>query len=126
MESLDFGKYKYVYYAHCVAIYDCTQETEDMAVLRTLFPNHVIYNPNNPEAVKCYNVYGMQYFFDIVGSCEVLVFRALPDGHITAGVADEIQCALDNHIPVIEMPSLFKRRLDIDQTKSYLKEIGAR
>jgi hypothetical protein len=57
----------------------------------------------------------------------VLAFRALPDGTIPSGVAQEIKWAGEAGIPVIELPSAVNRRtLTLDQTREYLKEIGQR
>ena len=66
-------------------------------------------------------------FKPLVLSCEALAFRALPDGSIPSGVAQEIQWAVQAGLPVIELPSAVNRRtLTIEQTREYLSEIGQR
>jgi hypothetical protein len=68
-----------------------------------------------------------QVFKPLAQTCDLLVFRALPDGAIPAGVAKEIQWAEEVNVPVIELPSALSRRtLTLAQTKQYLKEVGQR
>ncbi len=66
-------------------------------------------------------------FKPLVASCDVLVFRALPDGTIPAGVFKEMTWAQANGTPILELPSATSRReLTVAETKQYLKEIGQR
>lgn len=116
-----------IYYAHCMSIYKTPQENRDMAALKTMFPNDKIYNPSEDVfAEQGYQLKGMEYFTELVSNCDVLVFRALPDGQIPAGVAKEIDAAVDNNLVIIELPSFYRRRLDVADTRAYLKEIGFR
>lgn len=58
---------------------------------------------------------------------DVVAFRALPDGRIPAGVAKEIEWAQANGIPVIELPAnLSGRKMSVEHTREYLREIGVR
>lgn len=68
-----------------------------------------------------------EVFEPLVASCDVLVFRALPDGSVPAGVLQEIRWAEERKIPVLEIPSWHLRRvLTVEETRTYLKEIGQR
>lgn len=130
-----------VYYAHCQAIYDTPQEKRDVETLEKL--GFIVVNPNSPEHVdmvkKIKNMpekysmegieYGrvMEYFTGLVNKCDILAFRALPDGAIPAGVAKEIEDARNENKPIIELPSSVLRRvISVDQTREYLKEVGQR
>ena len=120
-----------VYYAHCVSIYDTPQETRDVETLTRL--GFEVYNPNNPEAVEHVEILRragadyMDFFRVLVQGFDALAFRALPDGYIPAGVAKEIQWALDAGRPVIELPaSILRRTLPLEQTREYLRAVGQR
>lgn len=113
------------YYAHCIAIYDTAQEDRDLTTIRQLGYEPV--NPNCPECAEGYKKEGMAFFKKFVDECYVIVFRALPDGAIPAGVASEIEYFVRVGKPVIELPSQMSRRvLSIEQTREYLQEVGQR
>lgn len=144
-----------VYYAHCIALYNTVQERRDIDTLLVTFqagPVEIV-NPNSPEVEqRCSELrkeveyingridqgYQAQrldaseiimsgVFKPLVRSCDVLAFRALYDGSVTAGVAKEIEYALEASIPVIELPSsVLRRTLNVEQTREYLREIGQR
>lgn len=122
-----------VYYAHCLAIYDTPQEARDMQTLFRL--GFDPYNPNSPEveakitAHKAANPNGnyMEFFRSLVTGCDALVFRALPDGRIPAGVAKEIDYAREANMPVFELPSrILGRTIGVEETREYLREVGQR
>jgi len=134
---------KKIYYAHCQAIYNTPQEQRDIETLKLL--GFDVVNPNEPKHQKAvaelkkksennpflkanYNV--MNYFYDLVKTCDALAFRALPDGSIPAGVGGELSNLIFKgafSIPVIELPSGIKRRvLTVEQTREYLEEVGQR
>lgn len=88
-----------VYYAHPMSYYGTTAEADDIAAIEDKFPGvHVhIENPNQPEwqaraqAAKHAGYTGMEPFLEYVAKeADVVVFRAMSDGFITAGVAKEI------------------------------------
>lgn len=119
------------YYAHPMYTYGSTLEQRDLELLDAL--NFEVVNPNCPEVqigLKDYiELHGisktMEYFTDIVASCDVIAFRALPDGRLLSGVAAEVQYAINTDIPVIELPRLLeKRMMDYPETKEYLTELG--
>jgi hypothetical protein len=95
---------------------------------------HEIVNPSDfihadeviqMKADGCSGAEIMIYFAEEVTKCDALAFRALPDGAIPAGVAEEIKIALTRGMPVIELPSSVQRRtLSVDLTREYLKESG--
>jgi hypothetical protein len=99
-----------VYYAHCMALYDTPQEKRDVQTLK-LDLGWDVLNPNCPEhhcgAVQAREEAphdphaSMLYFKPLVESCNLLAFRALPDGAIPAGVFMEIKWARDAGIPVV-------------------------
>lgn len=110
-----------VYYAHHMSIYGTPQERRDVELLESL--GFEVVNPNTPEHDGQYGSGGMKYFMQVASECDLIAFRALPDGSITAGVADEIKAGP----PVIELPSGIRRRtLDIAQTLETLRELGQR
>lgn len=111
-----------VYYAHFKGIYNTLREAKDLDILRKLFPNADIINPNSSEHASAYKNDGMKHFTDIVKSSDCVVFRALSNGKITAGVWQEIKVAKDNHIPVIELPNLINRKLSVKKTRHIFNE----
>jgi hypothetical protein len=118
-----------------MALYGTPQEVRDVALLEAL--GFDVDNPNNPvTATRCLSLHESgvdsgaimeRVFKPRAETCDVLVFRALPDGSIPAGVAKEIEWALAAGKPVIELPSGFRRRvLTVEQTREYLAEVGQR
>ena len=117
------------YYAHCMALYDTPQEERDIATLEGL--GFKVENPNSPlhkeesEGMSSPGI--MAYFCDRVRECDVLAFRALPDGRIPAGVQKEIDQAICSEMPVIELPNaLLGRRMTVEETREYLRDSGQR
>lgn len=114
-----------IYYAHCIAIYNTNQEQRDLETLRQLGFEPV--NPNEPAHEDGYNHCGMDYFLKFVGLCDAVVFRAMPDGSIPAGVAKEVGWFIKAGKPVIELPSCITRRaLGVESTREALRECGYR
>ena len=120
------------YYAHCQANYNTPQEARDLFLLNAL--GFEVRNPNSPsvqaeiEHLKAAGVDDkMELFRPIVDACDWLVFRALPDGSIPAGVAKEIGWARLAGKPVLELPTAVSRRtLSVDATREYLRDVGQR
>lgn len=111
-----------IYYAHCKAIYDTPQEQQDVELLERL--GLQVVNPNDDKHKPNWAEKGMEYAHFIVGSCEALAFRALPDGSIPAGVGYEIDIARKLNFPIIEIPSTAQRRiLNIEETRDYIREV---
>lgn len=119
------------YYAHTMTSYGSTIEEQDLGTLQSL--GFEILNPNHPDHQLGCEQYAdlngkdkiMEYFGNLVMSCDVIAFRSLPNSDILSGVAFEIQKALEYSIPVIELPcSLNNRMMEYPETKQYLIELG--
>lgn len=117
-----------IYYAHPLNLYNTKQEERDVYFLRMLFQESTIVNPNSPDIDALYKTtWSMEVFFDLIKECDLFVFRATPSGRITAGVAAEINVAIEYGIPVLELPSMIvSRAMSIEETRAYLREVGQR
>ena len=135
-----------IYYAHCVALYNTPQEKRDIQLMDLLFPTSTLINPNSPSVeARCTAIRDEiarnheeflrdagaeimdRVFMNLAQTCDLLVFRALPDGTIPAGVYKEITWAEEANVPILELPSALKRReLTLPQTRQYLAEVGQR
>ncbi len=122
------NKIKKIYYAHPITLYNTPQEERDLAFLNFLWPEAEIYNPNSKHDTKKYKEFGMQWFLDRVGDCDLVVFRSFPGGKIGAGVWSEIEYGETIcEIPVMEIPIIMEsRRLTVDDTREYLNHGGKR
>jgi len=119
------SKPKKVYYAHPISIYDTAQEKRDITLLEQM--GFEILNPNTPEYDASYKKGGMDIFKEAVENCDMLAFRAFPDGSIPAGIAKEIEFAKAKQIAIFELPSrIAKRTLSVESTREYLSEVGYR
>jgi len=122
------------YYAHDMYLYNTQQEKRDIQLLELL--GFKVINPNTKKVqediTNLKKVHGddfdyMKYFHDIIYNCDVVAFRSIPNGHIPAGVGNEVTYAILEKIPVFELPSSIDARImSIDFTREYLKEIGQR
>lgn len=139
-----------IYYAHCIAIYHTPQENRDVELIESVFTGATVINPSSRaiaddcEAVRRdvanFNKYRLagppqdpsnevmeRVFKPLAQKCDLLVFRALPDGMIPAGVYKEITWAVEAGVSILELPSATSRReMSTTQTRQYLKEIGQR
>ena len=112
-----------VYYAHCMALYNTPQEKRDVVLLRKL--GFEVVNPNTKECDQGAKLYGMHYFKRFAKTCDLVAFRALPDGAIPSGVALELEWFKELSKPVIELPSGVERRgISREATRQYLREVG--
>jgi hypothetical protein len=113
------------YYAHSLHLYNTSQEERDVLLLESL--NFKVINPNAQRHFEAYKKEGMDYFANLVKSCDVLAFRAYPNGKIPAGVHFEATFAINNDMPVFEIPWGFNRRgLSVEETREWLHELGQR
>ena len=122
------------YYAHCMAIYNTPQESRDVALISGL--GFEVVNPNNLEVendmirIKQDGTLTddkFDYFRRFSKECDVICFRALPDGSIPSGVAKEIEYFQEENKPILELPSGISRRgINKEQTREYLREVGQR
>ena len=119
------------YYAHTKISYGSTQELHDIRLLEELGvevinpntlvieENFKVFVTNNPEREP------MEFFTDVVHSCDIIAFRAMPDGKIPSGIAFEVKYAQSRYIPIIELPNdLSDRFLTYPQTKKYFTNLG--
>jgi hypothetical protein len=119
-----------VYYAHCLAIYNTPQEERDIKLLADM--GFQVENPNQKHHSDAYlkirqeGGSPMEYFTDLVQQCDAVAFRGLPGGLIPAGVFKEVSIALEKEMPVIELPCYFNRATSVEETRTFLKEIGER
>ena len=121
---------KTAYYAHCMAIYGTKQERDDVKRIRQM--GFRVVNPNSDthkarvadmKSEGCTGREIMKYFIEVASRCDVIVFRALPDGKIPAGVDKEINSFIDSNKPVVELPFLSKRkRLSVIETSNYTRK----
>ena len=110
-----------------MSIYDTKQEIRDLELLASL--GYEILNPNQKHHQEACRTYEnpMVYFEELVKSCDVVAFRALPDGKIPCGVYKELNVAYEHGLPVFELPVNIKlRSMDLETTRAYLTEIGER
>ena len=119
------------YYAHCKSIYNTAQEKRDVEILTSL--GFEVVNPSEFDQVKLderklkgENVMET-VFLPEIAACDVVAFRALPDGSISSGVFAECSECVRLNKPLIELPSgLCRRALNLEQTREYLTESGQR
>jgi hypothetical protein len=123
---------KTVYYAHCMDIYDEPQETEDLVLLSDL--GFRVFNPNNGLTqvhVSLAKEKGLdvmeEVFLTAVQNCDLLAFRAQPDGRLAPGVAKEIMYAADAGMPIVQVPTGMKMEvIPVREIQNHLDLIGKR
>lgn len=120
-------KKRYAYYARPISIDNTAQSDRDVELINSLgFKAHPTGNRKKDALVR-YREIGMEAFRPYVEESRILVFRAFPDGSIGAGVALEIQWAIECSIPVLEIPRQIARRsLSVSDTRAMLSELGQR
>ena len=77
---------------------------------------------NNPSGNS------MDYFLDVVKTCDLLAFSAVDGDKLTSGVVKEVLYALSTKMPVIEIHTIDslnpKRFMSLEKTREYLKRNG--
>lgn len=120
---------KKAYYARCQSLYGTHQEGRDIALIEGI-GYEVIPFPDQADILrlKKLNINVMELVFQpLVLKADILIFRALPHGPIPAGVGQEIEWALEADMPIIELPNaLTARRMTIEDTREYLRDVGQR
>jgi hypothetical protein len=116
---------KKAYYAHAITLFNSLQEKEDIELIVNL--GFEVVNPNSEEHTAGYEKHGMEYFYQIIKNCDLILFRAFPDGAIPSGIHKEISYAQRLQKIVLELPNLIDNRaLSVTETKDYLKITGRR
>lgn len=114
-----------IYYARPINLYNTPQDQRDLRLMEAL--GFEVVNPNKEELQKRYQTEGMNVFLKAVSDCNALAFRAFPDMSISAGVVKEIAKADELNLPVFELPTITSNRiLSVDDTRNWLKLLGAR
>ena len=97
---MDTDKQITCYYAHPMNFYGSEQEQRDIKLLEGMYLK--VLNPNTPEHQEA-GTGNIDYFIALAIKCDMIAFRALPDGKLSLGVAAEIEAC--KHLPTIELPS---------------------
>lgn len=93
----------------------------------------VVENPDTPPHQEGYRHRGMGHFIDVVSACDALAFMRFPSGEIGAGVAKEIERALQCKLPVFDVSdgklhpvghSMPGPILTVEKTRAILKAEG--
>ena len=114
-----------VYFARPISLYDTPQDERDLRLLKQL--GFEVVNPNKKELSVRYEKEGMNVFYEAIEDCDALAFRSFPDLSISAGVYGEIQKAEEIGCLIIELPTITSSRvLSVDDTRAWLKYLGAR
>jgi hypothetical protein len=66
-----------------------------------------VENPDMPWHQDGYKSHGMDYFLDVVRTCDILAFLPFPNGKIGAGVGKEIEAALTAGLTVFDVTADF-------------------
>ena len=130
------------YFAHPLSDYDTQFEARVLGYLKCL--GHDVTNPNQKRHENAYRELvnhgrgdAFEYFTRLVLRCDAVAFVRMPSGDVSAGVAKEVQCALEHGREVIEVTlsghgGLQSRRmlsvppsavLSIEDTRAQLKTL---
>ena len=113
------------YFARPIHLYKTKQDERDILLIKNL--GFEIVNPDKEELQRRYKKEGMAVFTKAVKDCELLIFRAMPDGKISAGVFKELKQAQADDKPVLELPTILESKvLSVEDTRTYLRLIGNR
>lgn len=121
-----------IYYAHPINLYGTPQEKRDVKLLvemgfEVINPSYVAYQSEYQMRKENNDPNPFRFFKELAVETGNAAFRAFPDGTIGAGVYGEIMAVKQAGGLVIELPSMLEcRGLSVDQTRAYLKELGAR
>lgn len=114
-----------VYFARPIHQYNSPQDKRDIELLEKM--GYEVVDPNTKELSEKYKEEGMEAFYKVIENVDGLAFRAFPDMAIGAGVAGEIQKALDTGKWIVELPTVTSKRiLSVGDTRVYLNLLGAR
>jgi len=116
------NKIEKIYFLHPENLYNTPQEERDLNLIKYLWPDASIYNPNSKKDEQKYKEYGIEWFLDRIADCQLIIFRRFIDGKI--GVTDLIKIkygTVDCAIPILELPIILEsQQLSINDTMEYL------
>ena len=79
-----------IYFAHPISIYNTIKEFALLGVIKLLFKDCVITNPNSVYNESKYIIHGMDFYFSLIDDCDTVVFIPFDDGYVSAGVTKEV------------------------------------
>lgn len=80
-----------IYFAHPVSDYGQPREKACLDLIKKHFPDAEILNPNQLVHNEAYKTQGMEYFENLVQSCDALVFTGFEDAEVGMGVFREAE-----------------------------------
>jgi len=104
-----------IYYAHPIEFYHTAREYKELEIIREHFPGAEIVNPStirHPHE-------DIEFFTSLVDSCDIVVYSDL-GGFITAGVATEVEYALDHDKPVYRLDWRTGEIVEVKEIKDVL------
>ena len=109
------------YYARPITHYNTESDKKALCFLRGL--GLEIEDPNQEKYQVAYKEKGMEVFLEAIDTCNLLVFRSLWNGKVTAGVLKEVSHAYHNNIPVMEYrPTISNtREMSVEETRKAIK-----
>ena len=119
---------KTVYYSHCMTNYNTEQEKQDVALLKSI--GFIVCNPNTTKHRQDAHFYPsgmlrMKFYMDLAVSCDLIAFRTLENGTVSAGVALEVEAMMKLGKPVIELPYYHKlKKLTYSATLKHIRRNG--
>lgn len=121
-----------IYFAHPINTYNTIIEDYFLEFFSN--PDIEIINPNNSIHQEGYKKFGMNYFKELVQSCDKLYALGFPDNSIGAGVAKEMNWMREKGGTVIFLPFFEKyeemvvvcenqfKVLSVEETRERLKK----
>ena len=87
-----------LYFAHPISIYNTRKESVllDMITKTSFLSYPEVLNPNSQYHECQYKIKGMDYFLNLVDSCDALIIYPFEDGYIGAGIVKEALRAIDS------------------------------
>lgn len=131
-EELFIGASRFVmkcYYAHCISDYHTNKSRSHIKYLKQL--GFEVIDPSSKKYEKCVKKMReegktgkqvMDYFVEIVKTCDLLAFAVATTNKISAGVKKEIDTMREMEKPVIQMPEFNSlETMTIEETREYIK-----
>ncbi len=109
-----------IYFAHPINTYNTILETYFLEHF-SQFPKVEIINPNSPEHQLGYSANGMEYFKELVQSCDKLYAFGFSDNSIGAGIAKEMNWMKEKGGIVVFLPffSKYEEQVSDDCSKQF-------